>query len=721
MLGSAGRTWTVNRRASRVLLALALAVGATGAGAATASAAPTWLPSFDIGTKSTVAGGANDVVIDPNGNAVIVNEPWENPPCVQPCEGVEIVFRDASGALRVQRMSALGRDAFVSSIAMDAAGNTALVWQEQNAERSAYVIKAAYKPAAANAFQGPQTLSGAGAPARSPRVDIVNDHAVAVWVRGNIVQAAVKPPGSSQFGGADDLSASGGTSPAVAVDAARRAVVLWTRFDGANQRLQARARAANGDLSATEDVSAPGLDVYSPNLAMDPQGRATAVWYAYDGTNYVAQSAARNGTDLSSQFSPAQTLVNDAGSLDPGADSFDPQVAVDADNTAVAAWYSCRDSAPFGCFIQGAARNNNQSFAAAQTLSAIGDDSFSPRVVIDPNGTALVTWQGGTADGSAAFGSTRAKNGTFASTSIIEQFGNSTNSFVLGPVVAAFTPDGNAIASYGREVVGGSGSEYSGRVAGFDATGPQLRELAVPNQGSALTPLKFSVAPLDLWSPFSTRWEFGDGGVADGNSVAHAYAAPGAYTIRVTSTDAVGNATSESRTINVSAADRDGDGFPANQDCDDANPNIKPGAKEIPGNKIDENCDNVLGKPPVITAGITASWSRVGRRTTVTRMLVTGVIRGAKVQIRCKPRKKSRLKRDCGFKKRNVRVKKRKANVLRALRRKRTFVAGTRLEVRITKTGYIGKVVRYPMSARNTPRSRTFCLPLGSSKPKKKC
>jgi len=116
-------------------------------------------------------------------------------------------------------------------------------------------------------------------------------------------------------------------------------------------------------------------------------------------------------------------------------------------------------------------------------------------------------------------------------------------------------PDGqgNAVAAWTRFEPGLTGNRLV-HAAGYDAAGPQLRNLAVPAEGAAGSPLSFSVSPIDVWSPVvSTRWDFGDGTSADSPSASHAYAAPGSYEARVTSVDSLGNSSSVNRPVQIAS------------------------------------------------------------------------------------------------------------------------------------------------------------------------
>ena len=47
--------------------------------------------------------------------------------------------------------------------------------------------------------------------------------------------------------------------------------------------------------------------------------------------------------------------------------------------------------------------------------------------------------------------------------------------------------------------------------------------------------------------------------------------------------------------------DEDSDGWIALFDCDDHNPDVHPGADEIPGNGIDDNCNGLIDEDPIVT------------------------------------------------------------------------------------------------------------------------
>ena len=97
-----------------------------------------------------------------------------------------------------------------------------------------------------------------------------------------------------------DLSAAGqhAYDPQVAVDGQGNAIAVWQRSDGTNTIVQAAVRAAGGSFGAPQDVSAAGQKAGFPEVAVDGQGNAIAVWSRSNGTNYIVQAAARAARPL---------------------------------------------------------------------------------------------------------------------------------------------------------------------------------------------------------------------------------------------------------------------------------------------------------------------------------------------------------------------------------------------------------------------------------------
>jgi PKD domain len=417
----------------KLLFALGAACTCMALLAGVAGAAPTWLAPVSV---SAAGGDASypQVAMDPTGDSVAV---WFN--LIGPNDIVQASSRQAGGSFGAPvNLSAPGQNGLGPQVAVDPSGDAIAVWYRSDG--SNYRVQASFRPAGGS-FGAAVTLSAPGGDGRDPQVAFdAAGNAIVVWRRSNganlIAQAAVRPAGGG-FGSPVDLSAAGGDAsvPQLAVDPSGDAIAVWHRFDsvcvcnkveatirpaasgvwqpavnvsantsgnaqeptvaidrageatvvwelsgGGGETIQAAVRPTGGSFSAPADVSTPGLTAQDQRVAMDPAGDAIAVWDRYDGTNYIAQAAAR---PAGGSFGAP---VNLSAS---GQDAFNEQVALDPFGNALATW---QRSDGIHRRVQTARRPAGGSFGAPTDLSIASEDSLSPQLSTDGFGDAIAAW-----------------------------------------------------------------------------------------------------------------------------------------------------------------------------------------------------------------------------------------------------------------------------------------------------------------------------------------
>ena len=665
----------MRRHGRKTLWALGFGLALLATTAANAVAAPTWLPAQSLGEPQTQGTGCFPLGCPPGIGGVQVS--------VDGSGGVTLLWsrrttgnnhvlqttsRPAGGSFSAPQDIGPTLGPFLgifnnASLAVDAQGNAIAVWPAIGG-----VIRASFRPAG-GAFGAPVDVS-TGTNNFDPHLAMsANGTAVIAWIDDTTVRLASRSPGGS-FGAGQALGSTGGNglaTPQVAVNDAGAAAVVWSQDPGdANLQIKARVRAAGGSFTAEQQLSVAGQTAEFPDVEMDAAGRATAIWTRESGVGTDAIVQSRATVAGSTTFQPVDELS------DPGAAASFPQVALDAQNTAVAVWVRNQ-------VVESATRASGGSFSAPVLVSGPGASAAIPRVAMDAGGNAIAIWAQAIGSDTMVQASRRPQGGSFGSVDPISSGGDA--SFPK----AVFDNEGKIVAAWSQER---ADATQVAQVAAFDAAPPTLAAVSVPSAGTAGQGVGMAAAATDRWSGASLSWTFGDGTGATGGAVTHAFGSAGAFNVTVTATDGVGNATSATRPIAITPA--------------------APPAKKR------------------ITSKVRVTWGVSGRKIFLLRLGVLRALKGTKVELRCSKRKsgtKCPFSRTSSKKRRNGTItlfKEIKASKVSG-KKQRSFRAGQRLELRITKKGYIGKVVRYDLKKYKIPSGRTLCLPVGKKKPRSRC
>lgn len=274
---------------------------------------------------SESAGSASHptIAVDERGDAIVA---WY----ASATQVLQAAFRPAGGSFGAPvAISAAGEEARYPRAAIDAAGDATVVWERNNGTYD--IVEAALRPAGGS-FGAPQALSEDGGNARDQSVAInaAGDTAVA-WTRSNgkgeVAQAVVRAAGG-QFDVPVNLSPAEGDaeSPAVALDAHGDPTVVWSLADA----VQVSSGTAAGAFTAIP-VTLSALGQFT-SIAEDPAGD-TLVGY-FDPEDDAAYASLRPAGGLFSapqQVSPLKEAVNPSA----GSEGVGLGVAVDAQGDGV--------------------------------------------------------------------------------------------------------------------------------------------------------------------------------------------------------------------------------------------------------------------------------------------------------------------------------------------------------------------------------------------------
>jgi hypothetical protein len=270
--------------------------------------------------------------------------------------------------------------AFPPQLAMDSSGNAIATWPQRDGTR--YNIWA-NRYVAGTGWQTSELIETNAENAGFPQVAMdSNGNAVATWSQNSNIRANRYVAGTGwQTPELIETNAGNASSPQVAMDSDGNAIATWQQSDATRLNIWASRYVAGTGWQIPELVETNAGNAGYPQLAMDLDGNAIATWQQNDGT--------RNNIWANRYVADTGWQTPELIETDNAGNTGSPQVAMDPNGNAIAIWYQndgTRNNIWANRYVK------DTGWQTAKLIETNIGNASSPQVAMDPDGNAIATW-----------------------------------------------------------------------------------------------------------------------------------------------------------------------------------------------------------------------------------------------------------------------------------------------------------------------------------------
>ena len=395
-------------------------------------------------------------------------------------------------------------DAYSPQVLFDANGNGMAIWTQHDGTYLR-IRSRRYLPGSGWSTVMPVDNGGA-AMAQNPKIAADGlGNMMAVWLQTNAGVTSIWTnlySASSGWGTAalmETVNLVGGNNPEIAMDPAGNATVVWYAFDGVWTNLLTKRYTASGvwgQATLIENDNTGG--VAGNRVAMDANGNAMVVWAQYDGTH---QNILANRYRVGYGWGGA-TLI-EASDLT----ASNPSIAVDGAGNIMVVWHQQADAASTINYSIYTNRFANGSWGAATLVKNSIPYGTQSAIAMNASGNAMLVWlEDDGSDTTSIWARAYTAAGVGGATARIDDLSTYTTG---GRPQVGMDASGNALAVWGQgrhiwsaRYVAGTGwgipTDIDSAAATFAANQPRI---AVDTNGNALVVWERSGGTVqDAWS-----------------------------------------------------------------------------------------------------------------------------------------------------------------------------------------------------------------------------